>query len=162
MELTLNQVTCIEVTGTKKAERQISVVRNASNAALVACLDVKGKAGKEIRHSAAQGGLVSVAMAARKGNYAPFAEMLAIRTGKPITISGRSAFESMSDRYADEVSLAKLGKNDGMTTDKKTGSLKPGAKLASAMELHNLCVQVREAVARIVAMEQNPELSVSE
>jgi hypothetical protein len=44
----------------------------------------------------------------------------------------------------------KAGKNGGMTVG-SDGVAKPGAKLALAMELHGMCVAIREAAATITA-----------
>lgn len=145
-EITIAPVSIL-VTGTNKAERQMSVVRKASNTALTACLNMKGKVGKEVREGAARGGLIDVAGHAASGNYKPLAEMLAIRTGEPIMISNRSTFEALPDMFAARVEQAKLGKNGGMREDKKTGVLVPGAKLKEALELHALVTEVVRAVA---------------
>lgn len=145
-EITIAPISIL-VNGANKAERQISVVRQATAAALTASLNVKGKVGKEIRDSGARAGLVDVATHAAKGNYRPLAEMLAIRTGEPIMISGRSTFEALPDIMQAKIEQAKLGKNEGMRLDKKSGALVPGAKLAIAMELKALCVEIVRAAA---------------
>ena len=144
-EITIAPVSVL-VTGANKAERQMSVVRKASNTALMACLNMKGRVGKEVREGAARGGLIDVAGHAASGNYKPLAEMLAIRTGEPIMISNRSTFEALPDMFAARVEQAKLGKNGGMRED-KTGVLVPGAKLKEALELHALVTEVVRAVA---------------
>jgi hypothetical protein len=141
----------VEVSGEKKADRQLSVVRQASGAALGACLGVTGKVGAEIRMAAVQDNLVKIAHAAAwpTCNYRPFAEMLAIRTGSPKTISNRASFESQADLYSDMVSTVKLSKSGGYTTNKKTGIQAPNAALKLAMDLHNTCVVVAKLAQRI-------------
>lgn len=146
-EITIAPVSIL-VEGKNKSERQVSVVRQASASALTACLNIKGKVGAEIRTSAAMGGLVDVANHAATGNYKPLAEMIAIRTGEPIYISSRSTFEALPDVMRAKVYQAKLGKNGGLVTDKKTGALKPGAKLAAAQELLDLVQRIVDAVAK--------------
>lgn len=155
-EITIAPVS-IMVAGANKAERQMSVVRQASGVALTACLDIKGKVGKEIRTGAATTALVDVAKAAASGNYKPLAEMLAIRTGEPVLISSRSTFEALPDMFKARVYQAALGKDGGYRTDKKTGTLVPGAKLKSAEELHALVSKVVEAVAQYHAQRKTDE-----
>jgi hypothetical protein len=142
----------VEVSGEKKAERQLSVVRNAtSSAAIGACLGITGKVGAEIRTQAVQDNLVKVARQAAwpTCNYRPMGEMLAIRTGTPKTITNRASFESQADIYADMVATVKLSKSGGYTTNKKTGVQSPNAALKLAMDLHNTCVAVIKLAARI-------------
>jgi len=141
----------VEVTGEKKADRQLSVVRHASASAIGACLGITGKVGAEIRMSAVQQNLVEIARAAAwpTCNYRPFAEMLAIRSGTPKTISNRASFESQADVYADMVSTAKLSKSGGYVTSKKTGVQSPNAALKLAMDMHNTCVVVAQLAQRI-------------
>jgi hypothetical protein len=152
-QLETTSAVIVHVTGDNKAERQMSVAHNASVAALQALIVCKGKIGAFARDGFARGGVAEIADKAAwpSCNYRPFAEYLSARTGKPVTISGRAAFESMADRYADLVLTAKIAKTkkDGTTSngyvlDKKTLALKPGAALAEAMELHAFCVGVSE------------------
>lgn len=145
-EITVAPVSII-VNGTNKFERQVSAVRQSSSSALTACLDVRGKVGKEIRESAAHGGMTEVAGHAATGNYRPMAEMLAIRMGEPIFISSRATFEALPDMFKARMHQAMLGKDGGYRTDKKTGALVPGAKLKAARELYELVSSIVEAVA---------------
>lgn len=146
-EITIAPVSIL-VEGKTKVERQNSVVRVASSSALTACLSLKGKVGNEIRMGAARSGLEQVASAACNSNYKPLAEMIAIRLGEPIFISNRASFESLPDMFQARIAKAALSKNGGYVTDKKTGALKPGAKLATEMELLDLCQRVIAAVAK--------------
>ena len=145
-EITIAPVSIL-VEGGKKAERQISALRQSSGSSITACLDVKGAVGKEIRGSAARAGLVDVAKHAASGNYRPMAEMLAIRTGEPILISSRSTFEAMPDIFKARVEQAKLGKEGGYRLDKKSGAMVPGAKLKAALEMLALVEGIVGAVA---------------
>lgn len=155
--MTTNQITIapviVEVSGEKKADRQMSVVRQASASAIGACLGITGKVGAEIRQCAVQDNLVKIARQAAwpTCNYRPMGEMLAIRTGTPKTISNRASFESQSDIYADLVATVKLSKSGGYTTNKKTGVQSPNAALKLAMDLHNTCVAISQLAARIGA-----------
>ena len=144
---------CVEVTGEKKAERQMSVVRTASAAAIGACIGMAGKVGAELRQCAAHDAIVRVARQAAwpTCNYRPFAEMLAIRTGTPKTISNRASFEAQADIYADLVATAKLSKSGGYVTSKKTGIQSPNAALKLALDLHNTCVVVARIAAQVSA-----------
>ena len=89
--------------------------------------------------------------AACNSNYKPLAEMIAIRLGEPIFISNRASFESLPDVFHARIAKVKLSKNSGYVTDKKTGTLKPGAKLAAEMELLDLCSRTIAAVAQFHA-----------
>lgn len=157
LEITIAPV-MISVAGETKADRQMSVVRHSSGAALSMACNMKGKVGVAIRDAFSSNGLRSVAQkaAAPTCDYRPFAEYLSIRTGKPITISGRAAFESMADRFADIIAECKTEKtkkdgsvSNGYTLDKKLGISKPTAKLAEAMDLFNICVAVREEASAL-------------
>ena len=157
-EVTIAPVS-IMVNGANKAERQMSVVHTASSQALTACLDMKGKVGKEIRSGAARTALVDIAHACSVGNYKPLAEMLAIRTGEPILISSRATFDALPDIFMAKVHQAALGKDGGYRLDKKTGLMVAGAKLKLANELHALVVGVTAAAAKITAERQANKLA---
>lgn len=146
-EITIAPVSIL-VEGKTKVERQNSVARVASASALTACLSLKGKVGNEIRAGATRSGIEQVAGAARNSNYKPLAEMIAIRLGEPIFISNRASFESLPDMFQARIAKAKLSKNGGYVTDKKTGALKPGSKLATELELLDLCERVIADVAK--------------
>jgi hypothetical protein len=148
----MNEITqspvIVNVTGSTKAERQLSVVNQAASISVYACLGMKGKVGSAIGQAAAKGGVIDVARKAAwpTCDYKPFADMLAIRTGSPVVVSGRAAFESFADRFAGEVLAAKVEKvsdktgkvSNGWIT-KKDGTQYMGAKLALAVELETLC-----------------------
>jgi polysaccharide deacetylase 2 family uncharacterized protein YibQ len=62
-------------------------------------------------------------------------EYFAAQLGEPMVISNRAAFESLPDQFEARIMKAKLSKNGGYVTDKKTGAQKAGATLAKLMEL---------------------------
>jgi hypothetical protein len=142
----MNQITIapaiVNVSGKTKVERQVSVVRTASPEALTACLSLKGKVGNAIRVNAAYSGYIDVVTACINSNYKPLVEMLSIRLGEPMIVSNRASFESLPDLFEARIMKAKLAKNDGMRTDKKTGAQVSGAKLAVELELKALVIDV--------------------
>lgn len=146
----MNQITIapaiVNVSGKTKVERQVSVVRTASQQALTACLSLKGKVGNAIRANAASAGLLDVAAACVNSNYKPLAEMLSIRLGEPMVISNRASFESLPDMFEARIMKCKLAKNDGMRLDKKSGALVAGSKLATEMELKAMVTDIIRAV----------------
>jgi len=146
----MNQITMspaiVNVFGKTKVERQVSVVRTASQQALTACLSLKGKVGNAIRANAASAGLLDVAAACVNSNYKPLVEMLSIRLGEPMIVSNRASFESLPDLFEARIMKAKLAKNDGMRIDKKSGALVAGSKLAVEMELKALVTDIIRAV----------------
>ncbi len=146
----MNQITIapaiVNVSGKTKVERQVSVVRTASQQALTACLSLKGKVGNAIRANAASAGLLDVAAACVNSNYKPLVEMLSIRLGEPMIVSSRASFESLPDLFEARIMKAKLAKNDGMRLDKKSGALVAGSKLATEMELKALVTDIIRAV----------------
>jgi hypothetical protein len=146
----MNQITIapaiVTVSGKTKVERQVSVVRTASQQALTACLSLKGKVGNAIRANAASAGLLDVAAACVNSNYKPLAEMLSIRLGEPMVISNRASFESLPDLFEARIMKCKLAKNDGMRLDKKSGALVAGSKLATEMELKAMVTDIIRAV----------------
>jgi hypothetical protein len=146
----MNQITMspaiVNVSGKTKVERQVSVVRFASQQALTACLSLKGKVGNAIRANAASAGLLDVAAACVNSNYKPLVEMLSIRLGEPMIVSNRASFESLPDLFEARIMKAKLAKNDGMRIDKKSGALVAGSKLAVEMELKALVTDIIRAV----------------
>jgi hypothetical protein len=142
----------INVDGKTKADRQLSVVRQASSSALTACLNVNGKVGKAIREGASQTGLVDIAKHCINSHYLPLAQYLAINLGEPIVISGRASFEALPDTLEAKIMTVKLSKSGGYRTDKKTGSLVSNAKLSKLMELKAVCTEIINAVAKAKAM----------
>lgn len=134
----------IEVTGKTKTERQLSVVHNASAYTKMALVNIKGKVGQLARNGLANGGITAVAKQAAfpSCNYRPVGEYFAAVLGEPMFISNRATFESLPDQMEARIAKAKLGKNGGYITDKKTGIEKPGAALARALELKAAAVEM--------------------
>ena len=161
-----NQITyapaIVNVLGKTKVERQVSVVSKASESALTACLAMKGKVGNAIRAEVSHTGLLSVANACFNANYKPLAEMLAIRLGEPIVISNRASFESLPDFFEARVLKARLGKSEGMRTDKKTGTMVAGSKLALEMELKSMVTDIIRCVAEAHAAKKAEQATAIE
>lgn len=132
----------IDVTGTTKVERQLSVVANASGQTRMALANAKGKLGLAVRNGVANAGLEMIAKQASNGNYKPCAEYIAARTGKPFVISSRSSFESLPDQFEMSIMAAKSAKNGGYVLDKKSGAMKPSATHALALELKAIAIEL--------------------
>ena len=124
---------------------------DASAQAQLALVSSGGKVGKAAVVRAAQIGLVQIVHACANANYKPLAEFIAGRTGKPMVISGRAAFESIADQFEMSIMSAKLKKSGGYVTDKKTGALKANTELSLAMELKSICVEMIAQVGQLHA-----------
>ena len=132
--------------GATAAARKLDIVHTTqSRSTLLALVNTKGKLGAAVRDRLGNTGAVDIVAHAASGNYRPFAEYLAVRTGEAIVISGRAAFESLPDLFEGKILSAKQGKSGGMKLDSKTGAEVAGPKLALALELKAICV---EAVAK--------------
>jgi hypothetical protein len=137
---------CTMVTGKTMVERRLSVLPTATGAAMQYAATFNGKVGKLAREGMEQFAIASIARAARQGNYRPLSEALAIVLGETITITNRSSYESLADRFSDRHADLALSKNGGYTVSKKTGLTKPSAKrviLDKALQL----VELVQAVA---------------
>lgn len=150
MQITENLSTAapaiIDVQGKTKSERQMSVVTQASAVTLAALCDSKGKVGNAVREAFSRDGLRGVTRAAAwpTCNYRPMGEYLAARLGEPMVISNRASFNALPDMLESRIMKVKLSKSEGMTTDKKTGALKPNATLSLLMRLKSECVDAIE------------------
>ena len=145
----MNQVTTtsfapaiVDVTGSTKVERQLSVVAQCDGYTKMALANAKGKLGLAVRNGVANGGLMGIAKQASNGNYKPCAEYIAARTGKPFVISGRASFQSLPDQFEMSIMAAKSAKNGGYVLDKKTGAHKPSATHALALELKAIAIEL--------------------
>ena len=145
----MNQVTTtsfapaiVDVIGTTKVERQLSVVSQCDGYTKMALANAKGKLGLAVRNGVANGGLMGIAKQASNGNYKPCAEYIAARTGKPFVISSRASFESLADQFEMSIMAAKSAKNGGYVLDKKTGAHKPSATHALALELKSIAIEL--------------------
>ena len=132
----------VDVTGSTKVERQLSVVAQCDGYTKMALANAKGKLGLAVRNGVANGGLMGIAKQASNGNYKPCAEYIAARTGKPFVISSRASFESLADQFEMSIMAAKSAKNGGYVLDKKTGAHKPSATHALALELKSIAVEL--------------------
>lgn len=132
----------VNVEGTTKSDRQLSVAYQASGAAKMALSNQKGKLGAAVRAGVANAGLQAIARAASTANYKPLAEYLAARLGEDFVISNRASFNSLPDQFEMRIMKAKQAKNGGYTMCKKTGAMKPTAAHALALELKAVCVEV--------------------
>jgi len=143
----------INVEGKTKSERQLSVVYNASGYTKMALANAKGKMGLAARNGIANGGLQAVAKQAAfpSCNYKPAAEYFAARMGKAFVISNRASFESLPDQFEMAIMAAKMAKNGGYVTDKKTGAQKPSAAHATALELRAIAVDMIAQAAQYTA-----------
>lgn len=141
----------IEVFGKTVTERKMNVVRMAGASACTALLASGGRVGKVAAERIAQGGFVSLADQASRGNYRQVAEYFAAELGAPIIISKRADFEALPSRMEELVEKAKLAKNGGFRTDKKTGVEVPGAALLRAIRLHGVACDLVAGAAAAVA-----------
>ena len=132
----------VDVTGTTKVERQLSVVSQCDGYTKMALANAKGKLGLAVRNGVANGGLMGIAKQASNGNYKPCAEYIAARTGKPFVISNRASFQSLPDQFEMSIMAAKSAKNGGYVLDKKTGAHKPSAAHALALELKAIAIEL--------------------
>ena len=137
MELATFTPAIVNVTGKTKTERQLSVVQDASYYTKMALANAKGKVGLSARNGVANGGVQAIAKQAAfpSCNYLSAGDYFAAQLGEPMVISNRAAFESLPDQFEARIMKAKMAKNGGYVTDKKTGALKAGATLAKLMEL---------------------------
>ena len=131
----------VEVFGKGATERKLSVVNNASGAALLALSARGGAVGKAAGAKVGNMGLVSITQAACKSNFRPLAEFLAGALGEAVVISGRATFESLPDKMEERILKAKSAKNGGYR-ETKDGTLAPSAGLKLAMELKAICVEI--------------------
>ena len=134
----------VNVSGKTKTERQLSVIHDSSPYTKMALANAKGKMGQAARNGIANGGIQAVAKQAAwpSCNYRPAGEYFAAQLGEPMVISNRAAFESLADQFEARIMKAKMAKNGGYVTDKKTGALKAGATLAKFMELKAVATEM--------------------
>lgn len=132
------------VTGKTLTERKLSIVASASFEATTYLAGKNGKVGKVAREGLAQHARAFIAAKARQGNYRPLAEALAGLMGESISISNRSSYEGLLDRFSDKLLDLNLTKSGGWTTDKKTGLQKSSSKRATLMECISLVKEVQE------------------
>jgi hypothetical protein len=139
------------VHGKTIVEKKLSVVAQASVATKCFLAAASGKVGKEARLGLAADGMSMIASSALRGNYKPLAEALASLTGETLTISNRSAFECLADRYRDRIADLK---NGGYTTRKKDGVTVSGSKRTSYEQCITLIERVQAFCAAEIAKRQ--------
>ena len=135
---------CVVVTGKTLTEKRVSVVQNATSAALAYAVNQKGKVGKFARESMAMASEGMIASAARAGNYKPLADAVAMVTGASISIRNRAEFETLAGRFEDQLIDLKGG---GYVECKKTGVQKSGAKRAALLQVIGLIKEVQSIAA---------------
>jgi hypothetical protein len=135
---------CVVVAGKTLTEKRVSVVQNATSAALAYAVNQKGKVGKFARENMAMASEGMIARAARAGNYRPLADAIAMVTGASISIRSRAEFETLAGRFEDQLIDLKGG---GYVTCKKTGVQKAGAKRNALLQVIGLIKEVQAIAA---------------
>lgn len=136
----------VVVSGSTMTEKKLSAVHGANFAALAYLSNNKGAIGKASRENLSQAGEALIARAARKGNYKPLADAIAAITGASLSITSRAAFDTLADRFADQL---KDLKGNGFIECKKTGAMKPNAKRNMLVQVINLVTEVQSIAASL-------------
>lgn len=139
-------VASVVVAGKTLTEKKLSVVNQASSAALAYMCNVKGKVGKTARENIAQHGEQMIATQARSGNYKPLADAIASITGASLTIPNRATYETLAGRFAD--ALQDLPR-EGYALSKKDNTMKPTAKRLALMQVIGLITEVQSIAAAL-------------
>ena len=116
------------VTGKTVSERRLSVLPSASFEAVLYASSRAGRVGKVARAGLAGQSTELIASKARRWDYRPLSEALAVMLGESVSISNRASFDGLADRFSDRLYDLELSKNGGYVVDKKTGLTKPNAK----------------------------------
>lgn len=119
---------CTLVNGKTVSERRLSVLPSASFEAVLYASSRAGRVGKVAREGLAGQSTELIASKARRGDYRPLSEALAVMLGESVSISNRASFDGLADRFSDRLYDLQLAKNGGYVVDKKTGLTKPNAK----------------------------------
>lgn len=136
----------VVVSGTTATEKKVSVVSQASSAALAYLSNSKGTVGKIARETLSQHGEALIAKQCRNGNYKPLADAIAAITGASLSITSRASYESLVDRFTDQL---KDLKGNGFTECKKTGAMKPSAKRNVLVQVINLVTEVQSIASTL-------------
>lgn len=151
-EITIAPVS-INVYGTTKSARQVSVVRQIQSGCTIAALaTTKGKVGKLARENLGKVAATDIAAFCARGNYRPLAELIAAQTGEPLFISSRATYEALPDMLEAKIAQAKLptkGTTNGQRTN-KDGVLVNTAKLSAALSLKAQVVEIMARATQIV------------
>lgn len=137
-----NAPAVVVVTGDTLTEKKISAVQQASVQAKAFLCSAKGKIGKEAREGFSLSGFVGIANAAGRGHYKPLADAIAAITGETISISSRSAYDTLIDRFADRMHDLK---NNGYTV-RKDGTLVESSKRKTLVQVIGLLTQVQQHI----------------
>jgi hypothetical protein len=140
---------CTMVTGKTVSERRLSVLPNASFEAVLYASSRTGKVGKIAREGLAGQSSELIARAARRGNYRPLSETLAVMLGESVTISNRASYDALVDRFSDRLADLNLAKNGGYTIDKKTGTSKPNSKRKVFSEVISFIKSIQELASSV-------------
>jgi hypothetical protein len=136
----------VVVSGLTATEKKLSVVTQASSAALAYLSNSKGTVGKVARETLSQHGEALIAKQCRNGNYRPLADAIAAITGASLSITSRGSYESLVDRFTDQL---KDLKGAGFIECKKTGAMKPNAKRNMLVQVINLVTEVQSIAATL-------------
>jgi hypothetical protein len=140
---------CTMVTGKSVSERRLSVLPNASFEAVLYASSRTGKVGKVAREGLAGQSSELIARAARRGNYRPLSETLAVMLGESVTISNRASYDALVDRFSDRLADLNLAKNGGYVIDKKTGVSKPNSKRKVFSEVISFIESIQELASSV-------------
>lgn len=135
---------CTLVNGKTVSERRLSVLPSASFEAVLYASSRAGRVGKVAREGLAGQSTELIARSARRGNYRPLSEALAVMLGESVSISNRASFDGLADRFSDRLYDLQLSKNGGYVIDKKTGLTKPNAKRKMLDDVIGFIRQVQE------------------
>jgi len=139
-------VASVVVSGKTLTEKKLSVVNQASSAALAYMCNVKGKVGKMARENISSVGTNLIATQARSGNYKPLADAIASITGQSLTIPNRATYETLAGRFAD--ALQDLPR-EGYALSKKDNTMKPTAKRLALLQVVGLIGEVQNIAATL-------------
>ena len=139
-------VASVVVAGKTLTEKKLSVVNQASSAALAYMCNVKGKVGKLARENISSAGTSLIATQARSGNYKPLADAIASITGQSLTIPNRATYETLAGRFAD--ALQDLPR-EGYALSKKDNTMKPTAKRLALLQVVGLIGEVQDIAATL-------------
>jgi hypothetical protein len=139
-------VAAVVVAGKTLTEKKLSVVNQASSAALAYMCNVKGKVGKMARENISSVGTSLIATQARSGNYKPLADAIASITGQSLTIPNRATYETLAGRFAD--ALQDLPR-EGYALSKKDNTMKPTAKRLALLQVVGLIGEVQDIASTL-------------
>lgn len=125
----------VVVRGLTVTEKKLSVVKQASSMSLGFLAGQAGKIGKAAREVGLVDSVGQIATQCKTGNYKPLADAIAALMGESLTIANRAAYQSLQDRFEDQ--LRDL-KNGGYVVSKKTGVESESPKRKALTQIINL------------------------